>query len=125
MEKDFDYYVPFPVFSAQTPTLIVNPDSDLDIDLDLEIPYPLKTKLIEFEFCEPYPKKPAMVDYMFRSGDGILSEKINQALSAMNIKSIQLIPATIANPTNREIYGHYYFLHIHNYLECMYKEKSV
>ncbi|GHV96758.1 hypothetical protein AGMMS50293_30780 [Spirochaetia bacterium] len=126
MENEFDYYLPFPIIGSSTPTLIVNPDSDLDVDLDLEMPYPLnEISLIEFEFRTPYPKKPNMVDYLVHGGWGIVSEKIYQALSPLNVKGIQLIPATIANPKNKDIYDHYYFLHIYNYLECLDTEKSV
>ncbi|GHT17648.1 hypothetical protein FACS189429_2200 [Bacteroidia bacterium] len=77
----------------------------MDVDLDLEMPYPLnEISLIEFEFDTPYPKKPNMADYLARGGgDGVLSEKIYQALSPLNVKGIQLIPATIANPKNKDI----------------------
>jgi hypothetical protein len=124
--QEFDYYLPFPVIGASTPTVIVNPDSDLDVDLSLEIQYPLdEISLIEFEFSKPYPKKPNIVDYFSNGGFGVISKKLYQILNPLNIKGIQLIPSTISNPRSQETYSDYFFLHIYNYLECLDKEKSV
>ena len=120
---DKEYYVVFPQITADVPRVTVS--SDLEVNLALKIKHPLnEISFIEFEFREPYPKKPKIVDYFTNGGFGTISEKLNQVLEPLNIKGIQLIPATVDNPKSREIYKNYYFLHIYNYLNCLDMDKS-
>jgi hypothetical protein len=127
MNNEFSYYLPFPVIVPSTPTLIVDSNPEPNVDLDMEMPYPLDgIDKIEFRFWEPYPKNPNMADYLVRNGgDGVLSEKLYNILSSLNIEGLQLIPATITDPRSNVVYERYYFPHIYNYIECLDRNESV
>jgi hypothetical protein len=122
MENEFDYYLLLAANEHSIPSIIQNSDSDLD--LDLEEGHLDEIDLIEFEFDEPYPKKPKMADYLDGGGIGVISEKIIDIVKPLNIYQVQLVPAVISNPRNNEIYN-YYYLHIYNYINCLDKNKSV
>jgi hypothetical protein len=83
------------------------------------IPKPKKT---EFVFCDPIPRKPVIGDY-FSEPESIVSKKIADAMKAMNIKGIQLIPATVES-NKGDVYEDFFFVYIHHYIEAMDKEKS-
>ena len=129
MNNEFDYCLAFPVMKPGTPTVIVSPDWDYEEDIDM-----IETEInlddfgpipIEFEFDEPYPKKPIIVDSFTHCGFGVISEKLYAALEPLRIEGLQLIPATIADPRNHTVYDKYYFPHIFNYIECLDKSVSV
>ncbi|MHC6204037.1 imm11 family protein [Breznakiellaceae bacterium SP9] len=122
MANEFDYYLLFSGGIPNSPTVIFDDETDED---DVMVEEPIDLELITMKFWEPYPKKPVMVDFHDGGGMGVVSQKIYEALSPMKIKGIQLILATIFDPKNKKTYGDYYFLHIHNYLECLDKDKSV
>jgi hypothetical protein len=128
MDNEFEYYLDFPVMGAGTPAVIVSPDWDSDTDIDL-----IETVIrledfgpipIVFEFDEPYPKTPNIVDCFADGGNLVISEKLSSALVALNTHGVQLIPATVSDPRNHKVYEGYSWLHIHNYIECLDKEKS-
>jgi hypothetical protein len=122
MVKDFDYYLLLPVAIPNSPAVILGENPTRD---DIMVNHPLvNIDVVELAFDEPYPKKPAMVDF---HDDGIIvvfSEKLYQILFPLNIKGIQLIPATISNPRNNDVYSHYYYLHIYNHINCLDKQNS-
>jgi hypothetical protein len=77
-----------------------------------------------FCFGKPIPKKPIMADY-HSEPSSVVSDKIYNVLNDLNIKGLQLIPATIRG-NKKEEYPNYWFLHITNFIsEIFDKEKSV
>ena len=65
-----------------------------------------------YRLGEPVPSKPIMVDF-HSSSCSIVSQKISDVLRNLNIKGLQLIPATIEGKNN-ELYENYWFLNIYN-----------
>jgi hypothetical protein len=129
MNNELDYYLAFPVMTPGTPTVIVSPDWDCDQDINL-----IETEIqlddfgpipIEFEFDEPYPKKPVIVDSFTNCGFGVISEKLYAILEPLKINGLQLISATVADPRNHTVYDGYYFPHIFNHIECLDMNASV
>jgi len=76
-----------------------------------------------YRLGEPVPSKPIMVDF-HSSSCSIVSQKISDVLKNLNIKGLQLIPATIEGKNN-ELYENYWFLNIYNKLQALDMEKSV
>jgi hypothetical protein len=123
---DSEYYLHFPKITANVPVLIFNPDFMPDRDFDFEENEPYNLDLIELEFNEPYPKKPVLVDFLYKSsGDLVVSEKFNDLLSPLKIEGVEAIPATIFDPKNKKKYGGYYLFHIYNSINCLDMEKAV
>ena len=79
-------------------------------------------ELTQFRFCAPIPRKPVIGDY-FAEPSSIVSKKIADALDAMHIEGIQLIPAEIETNTG-DILKDYFYIHIYNYLKAVDREKS-
>ena len=76
-----------------------------------------------YRLGEPVPSKPIMVDF-HSSSCSIVSQKISDVLINLNIKGLQLIPATIEGKNN-ELYENYCFLNIYNKLKVLDMDKSV
>jgi hypothetical protein len=127
-DNELDYYLAFPVMAPGTPAVIVSPDWDSEENLAVQIRKPLTDfgqLPVEFEFNEPYPKSPNMVDCFSNGVNVVISEKLHAVLEPLKIEGLQLIPATIADPRNHTVYDKYYFPHIFNYIECLDRDKSV
>ncbi|GHU05796.1 hypothetical protein FACS1894158_09870 [Betaproteobacteria bacterium] len=122
METEFDYYLIYATGTPNSPAVIFDDETDED---EVMVEEPIDIELITMKFWEPYPKNPVMVDFHDNGVRGVLSKKIYETLSPMKIKGIQLIPATIFDPKNKNTYNDYYFLHIHNYLNCLDMNKAV
>lgn len=116
----FEYYLPFAESIPSSPAIILSDDSELD-DLDM-IEERIDVDVLEFEIDEPFPKKPVMVDYHDDGVIEVVSEKIYQALSDLNIKNLQMIPATIHDSRNDVLYENYFYLHIYTRINCLAKE---
>ena len=90
-------------------------------------PYHREKKFIEnaqrmyFCFGKPIPKKPVMADY-HSSPKSIISDRVYNILNNLNIKGLQLIPATVNG--KKEKYENYYFIHIYNIIPALDLEKS-
>jgi hypothetical protein len=78
---------------------------------------------MEFVFRAPIPRKPVIGDYFAAGGNSVISKKIADIMLPMNIKGIQLIPATVKS-NKGVIYEDFFFVYIHHYIEAMDKEKS-
>ena len=76
-----------------------------------------------YRLGEPVPSKPIMVDF-HSSSCSIVSQKISDVLKNLNIKGLQLIPATIEGKNN-ELHEDYWFLNIYNKLQALDMDKSV
>lgn len=76
-----------------------------------------------YRLGEPVPPKPIMVDF-HSSSCSIVSQKIGNVLGEINIKGLQLIPATIEGKNN-ELYENYCFLNIYNKYPALDMDKSV
>ena len=76
-----------------------------------------------YRLGEPVPSKPIMVDF-HSSSCSIVSQKISDVLRNLNIKGLQLIPATIEGKNN-ELHEDYWFLNIYNKLKVLDMDKSV
>ena len=122
--NEFKYYLLYAEAIPSSPAVVLGDEMDED-EIVIEEPISDQIELIEMKFWEPYPKKPVMVDFHDDGTIGVVSKKIYNVLSPLNIKGIQLIPATIFDPKNKNTYEDYYFLHIYNYLECLDKDKSI
>ena len=122
--NEFNYYLLYAEAIPSSPAVVLGDEMDED-EIVIEEPISDQIELIEMKFWEPYPKKPVMVDFHDDGTIGVVSKKIYNVLSPLNIKGIQLIPATIFDPKNKNTYEDYYFLHIYNYLECLDKDKSI
>lgn len=126
MNNEFDYYLHFPIMGPSTPAVRQSMEWDSDIDLDLANEEPLGDDFgplpIVFEFDEPYPKKPDMVDCFYEL---VVSSKVHSVLESLNIDGIQLFPATIHDPKNKTSYDNYWYPHIHHHIECLDTEKSI
>jgi hypothetical protein len=122
MKNEFEYYLLLAMAIPNSPAVIVGENPTRE---DLMINHPLNNiDVVEFTLDEPYPTKPVMVDF---HDDGIIdvfSEKVCQILFPLNIKGIQLVPAVISNPKNKDIYDHYYYLHIYNHINCLDTQNS-
>ena len=77
---------------------------------------------MEFVFCKPFPRKAVIGDY-FSQTESIVSEKIKLAMEPLNIKGIQLIPATVES-NKGGVYEDFYYVHIYHFIEAMDKENS-
>lgn len=84
---DSEYYLYFPQRLANIPILIRNPDFMPDRDFDFEGNEPYNNlDLIELEFDEPYPKKPVLVDILYKSGGRlVISAKLNNLLPRLKL----------------------------------------
>ena len=122
--NEFNYYLLYAEAIPSSPAVILGDEMDED-EIVIEEPISDQIELIEMKFWEPYPKKPVMVDFHDNGTIGVVSKKIYNVLSPLNIKGIELIPATIFDPKNKNTYEDYYFLHIYNYLECLDRDKAI
>lgn len=80
--------------------------------------------LIRFRFGAPLPRKPELADVHNDAYQLIISNKIKEAMQAMQLKDVQYLPATIENPKTKEVFEDYWVLYIYNMIYCMNKEKS-
>ena len=91
-------------------------------------PYNREKKFIEnaqrmcFCFGKPVPQKPVMADY-HSSPKSIVSDRVYNILNNLNIKGLQLIPATI-NGKKGEAYTNYWYIHITNNFSDIFDKKE-
>ena len=79
--------------------------------------------IMEYRLAKPVPSKPVMADY-HSSPYSVVSKKIGNELAKLNLKEVQLIPATITGK-NDEQHEEYFFLHIYNYIVALDRQKSI
>ena len=79
-------------------------------------------QIMEFVFAEPIPSKPVIGDY-FAQPDSIISKKIANVMTSMDIKGIQLIPATVESDKG-DIYEDYFYVHIYRHIEAIDRDLS-
>ena len=79
-------------------------------------------EVMQLVFSKPFPRKAVIGDY-FSQTESIVSEKIKAAIEPLNIKGIQLIPATVKS-NKGEVYEGFYYVHIYNFIEAIDKETS-
>ena len=126
--NEFDYYVIDRKGDKAYP--LVGPHEDSEHTLlyigdnfsefrEKSIPNP---KPVEFVFCDPIPRKPVIGDY-FSDPESIISKKIADEMKPMNIKGIQLIPATVES-NKGNVYEDFFWIYIHHYIEAMDKDKT-
>jgi hypothetical protein len=125
MDNEFEYYVIDSAEDQAYPLLDCDPDSDhtetyVYDNKENEIPDPQE---MEFVFGKPYPRKPVIGDY-FSQTESIVSEKIKNVLEPMNIKGIQLIPATVTS-NKGDVYDGYYYIHVYHRIRAMDMNDSV
>lgn len=129
MENEFEYYIIERKGNKAYPLVVGAPGSshtylyigdNFSPYHETEIPDP---KTMEFIFQDPIPRKPVIGDYFFGSSESIVSKKIADAIIPMNIKGIQLIPATVRS-NKGDLYEDYYYIHIYHYIEAMDKDNS-
>lgn len=77
--------------------------------------------IIEYTLGRPIPKKPIMVDY-HKTPYSVISDKIANEIKG--VYGVQLISAIITGK-DKELYENYFYLHIHNHLPVLDREKSV
>jgi hypothetical protein len=127
--NEFEYYVIERKGDKAYPLVSSDPDSkhtrlyrgdNFSLYHGKEIPNP---QTMEFIFSYPIPRKPVIGDYFSSAGDSIVSMKIADAMKAMNIKGIQLIPATVESDKG-DVYENFFYVYIHHYIKAMDKEKS-
>ena len=79
-------------------------------------------EIINFKLGLPIPRKPVMADY-HSSPDGIVSKKIYDILSPLEIDGLQLLPVSIAGKDGEQ-YDNYWALHMYREIECVDMELS-
>lgn len=95
--------------------------STTNSDYEFEDNFIENAKVIEYTLGKPISKKPVMVDY-HKTPYSVISDKI--ANEIRGVYGIQLIPAIITGKDN-ELYENYFYLHIHNHLPVLDRERSV
>jgi hypothetical protein len=119
MANDFEYYVITRENNNNYPLIITDSDCPPYEDEEEAIENPQR-----MYFClgKPIPKKPIMVDFHSQP-KSVISDKIYTVLNNLNIKGIQLIPATIRSKDNE--YSNYWYIHIINRFPALDREKSI
>jgi hypothetical protein len=117
-EFNKEYFVIGRANNSNHPLLTVTKGGGYEEDEE----YVENPKLMEYRLGKPVPAKPVMVDY-HSSPYSVVSKKIYDVLTGLNLKDIQLIPATITGK-NDELYENYWFLNIYNNLAVLDREKS-
>ncbi len=110
-----NYYVLERENSIEYPLLKV---LDAEIDGALTKPLPLKVSGTVQLASRNIGKKEIYVDFHI-TPDPVFSGKVAEALTQLNIKHIQLIPAEVENSDND-----YFILHVMNQFRCIDREKS-
>ena len=77
---------------------------------------------VEYRIAAPIPKNPVMVDY-HKSPSSVISQKIHDVLEKLNLKDIQMIPATISGKDN-EVFENYWFVNVYNRIPAVDRKKS-
>lgn len=115
---EFEYYVVKRRNEATTPLL----DSDGG-PLYLSTKGPVDaTERLRFRFGKPVPSQIKMADYL-SSPKSVVSQKIFEVLSQMQIDGIQLLPCTI-NGAQDYTTNEYWAVHTHHRLKCVDPEAS-
>ena len=73
---------------------------------------------VELCFNNPIPNKPEMVDY-HSMPNAVISKKIYDVLSPLNIDGIQLVPAVIRNNKTNDLHEDYWIIYIYNKIRCL------
>ncbi len=121
LDNEFDYYVV--IFSGAKSAPLLD-EHDEDAPRYLAKSYPIEDpELMIFEFGDPLPRKPRMVDY-HSSPDSVVSKKIFDVLNQMKIDGIQLLPAIIKDLKRGIDYDNYWAIHIYHEVKCIDVELS-
>jgi len=114
MGNEFEYYRVHRKNDNTIPLL----DSDEDCPIYLSQKEPIENpKLMLFQFGDPVPKNPRMADY-HSSPHSVISKKIYDVLSPLDIYGIQLLPARIRGNDDEE-FSNYWAIHIYNKIKCV------
>jgi hypothetical protein len=119
MNNEFEYYLIERAGDAAYPLLKCDDDSDhtlkyIHFNKENIIENP---QTMEFTFGKPYPRKPVIGDY-FSQPESIVSEKIKNVLEPLQVKTIQLIPATVTS-NKGEVYEGFYYIHLYKIIRAM------
>ena len=120
--NEFDYYVIEQPGDKSYPILKTHDDSDITREYMEEEAYIENPELMEFAFGKPYPKK-AVIGDLLEEPDSVVSQKIADVLLPLDIKGIQLIPATVTS-NKGELYEGFYYINIYHIVEAMDKNKE-
>ena len=112
--NEFEYYRIHRKADNSVPLLAEDTGTPLYLYESAQIKDP---ELLLFKLGKPVPKKPKMADYL-SSPDSIISRKIFDILSPLNIEGIQLLPARITGKNN-ELFSDYWAIHIYNSVQCV------
>ncbi|MEM9103019.1 MAG: DUF1629 domain-containing protein, partial [Pseudomonadota bacterium] len=75
---------------------------------------------------QPIPQNPELVDYHSNPTNPVISKRLFNILSPLNIYGIQLVPAKVRNPNGGPFDEprDYWFMHVWNRIACLDKNKS-
>lgn len=113
-----EYYLVYRVNNPNYPAVELNEDEN-EIDLRWETEPIEDCDLVKMKFMEPYPKKSEMVDFHSDGITNCFSQKIYAILNSLSIYGVQLLHGEVLNPKKKEVYNNYYYLHTHNYIQCL------
>ena len=117
--NEFDYYVIEITNDSNYPLLTVKQGGEYQESEE----FIQNPDIMEYRLAKPVPSKPVMADY-HSSPYSVVSKKIGNELAKLNLKEVQLIPATITGK-NDEQHEEYFFLHIYNYIVALDRQKSI
>lgn len=119
IENKSEYYIIERSGSGSFPLLIEDDGCPYYIKEKKQIENP---KHMFFCLGNPIPRKPEMADY-HPVPYTVVSHKIFEVIDPLNIKGIQLLPATITGKED-ELYEDYFYLHIYNIYEVLDRDLS-
>lgn len=111
MDDDFEYYK-----VSRSNSILLRPDKGNPYYLyeDFKIANPL---MMKYTLQDPLPKRYKLVDYHSDS-DSIVSKKIFNVLSSLNVYGLQLLPTQI-RLMNDEVQSGYWAIHLFNHIKCV------
>lgn len=79
---------------------------------------------VSLRIKEPVPPEPELVDF-HELPEPVFSHRVGQILAPLDIYGIQLVPAKVRNPNDRQpVFHDYCFMHIWNRISCLDKDNS-
>lgn len=122
-DNEFDYYV-VGSSGADSAPLLDEHDEYAAYSGYLAQSHPIEDpELMVFEFGDPLPRKPRLVDY-HSSPNGVVSKKIFDVLNEMKIDGLGLLPAIIKDLKRGIDYDNYWALHVYHEIKCVDVERS-